>query len=206
MRDQISEAARTYDKIALKYLEKFYKPSDHIDRFISFLPKNGKVLDVGCGPGADSEYLKRKGFDVEGIDLSSKMIKLAKNRVKSIKFQVMDMRSLRYPDRYFDGLLAAFSLIHIPKKDTLKAIKELKRVLKLNGIIYLGLQGGKGEKILEEPLNPKYKIFLHLFAMREIAGLLRKNGFKILFTAKREPKNTKEFKFDKLFIIAKKLR
>jgi ubiquinone/menaquinone biosynthesis C-methylase UbiE len=204
--DKSREAVKIYDKIALKYLEKFRKPSAFLNKFVSFLPKSARVLDVGCGPGTDSIYLKTKGLNVEGIDLSKKMIKIARQRSSSIKFKVMDMRSLKYPDNFFDGLVVAYSLIHIPSKDIQKTLKELKRVLKNSGIIYFGLQEGKGERFLETPLNPKYKMFLHFFTMREFITLLKKHGFEVVFTAKLKPKSKEEFPCNKLFIIARKIK
>jgi len=46
--------------------------------FCSLLKKGDKVLDVGCGSGLKSKYLYSKGFDVTGIDLSDKLIDIAR--------------------------------------------------------------------------------------------------------------------------------
>jgi ubiquinone/menaquinone biosynthesis C-methylase UbiE len=204
--DKCKEVAKVYDKIALKYHKKFQEPSDFIDKFVSFLPKGAKVLDVGCGTGTDSLYLKKKGLKVEGIDLSKKMIKIAKERAPQIKFALMDMRSLKYPEDFFDGLFVAYSLIHIPNKDIPKTLEELKRVLKKGGIAYFALQEGKGEKFLKAPLNPKYKMFLHFFTIRRFTNLLKKYGFEVVFIARRRPKSKEEFLCNKLFIIARKTK
>jgi ubiquinone/menaquinone biosynthesis C-methylase UbiE len=201
-----NETVKTYNKIAAKYAKKFHKPSYFLNKFASLLPKNAKILDVGCGPGTDSIYLKRKGLNVEGIDLSRKMVKIARQRFSSIKFKVMDMRSLKYPNSYFDGIVIAFSLIHISNQDIPKTLKELKRVLKNGGVIYFGLQEGKGEKFLETPLDPRYKMFLHFFTIKEFTSLLKRFGFKVIFTARQRPKRKEEFQCNKLFIIARKMK
>jgi ubiquinone/menaquinone biosynthesis C-methylase UbiE len=204
--DKSKEAVKVYNKIALRYHKKFQEPSEFIDKFISFLPNGARVLDVGCGTGTDSIYLEKNGLNVEGIDLSKAMIKIAKERAPQIKFKIMDMRCLKYPDNSFDGIFVAYSLIHIPAKDVKKTLEELKRVLKVGGIAYFALQEGKGEKFLKEPLNQRYKTFLHLFTIKEFTNLLKANGFEILFTATRKPKCKEEFPFNKLFIIGKRIK
>jgi len=205
IKDKSVTAVRVYDKIAEKYSKTFQNPSDFIDKFISFLPRNAKVLDVGCGPGQDTNYMFRKGLNVEGIDLSETMIGTAKKRFPEIKFLVMDMRNLEYPDNYFDGLLVSFSLIHIPNRDIDNVLSELRRVLKNKGIMYIGLQEGKGEKFVTEPLRPKEKMFLHYFTLSEISKLLKKFNFEILFSKSLPPESKEEFLCNKLFIISRKL-
>ena len=84
MNDKNKIAVKVYDNIAEKYAKTFPNPSSFIDEFISLLPKGGKVLDVGCGPGQDTEYLSRKGLNAEGIDLSRNMIKLPKEDFQTL--------------------------------------------------------------------------------------------------------------------------
>jgi len=174
LKDKSLVAVRVYNKIAEKYAKEFPKPSSSIDMFISLLPLGGKVLDVGCGPGQDSGYFFRREFDVEGIDLSKKMVELARERFPKVKFAVMNMRKLRYPTCYFDGLFVSLSLIHVPKKDVDKTMSEFKRVLKEGGILYLHLFEGNGEQMLPEPLDPKLLTFLNLFSLEEVSYLTLK--------------------------------
>lgn len=204
LKDKSLVAVKVYNKIAEKYAKAFPKPSSSIDMFISLLPKGGKVLDVGCGPGQDSGYLFRREFDVEGIDLSEKMIEQARKKVPEVKFVVMDMRKLRYPNSYFDGLFASLSLIHIPKKDVDKTMNEFKRVLKEGGSLYLHLLEGNGEQMLLEPLDPKALTFLNLFSLEEVKSLLAKFMFKPQVISRTTAKGSGEFNHNKLLIIAKK--
>ena len=107
-------AVKTYDKIAKSYTKEFFNDRidlKYLDKFISLLSPKAKILDVGCGPGNYTKYLMEKGFSVEGIDLSKKMIQIAKKKVPNGKFKVMDMRKLEYPDETFDGLCVAYSSI-----------------------------------------------------------------------------------------------
>ena len=201
-------AVRTYDKIAKAYTQEFFDDKidiKYLNKFSSLLPKKGRVLDVGCGPGNFPKYFLEKGFSVEGIDLSTEMIKIARKMVPKGVFRIMDMRKLKYPNESFDGLCVAYSLYHIPSKQTLDVLKNFNRVLKPNGIIILMLQKGKGEGVIPEPFNPKEKMFFKYYQKGEIKNLLKKSGFKIIYEAERKPRSGLELKQIKLILIVQKI-
>ena len=203
--EKSKQANLVYDKIADSYAGAFSNPSEYIDEFLSLIPKNGKILDVGCGTGVDAGYMQSKGFEVIGIDLSKEMLKLAKERFPQIDFKLADIRKLEFTSNSFNGILASCSLIHIPKDDVRQTLKKFHEILKNNGIIYIALQGGKSEEIfIDEPFKPNEKLFLNVFSLEEIRNLLIWTGFSIDKIHQREPKSEKELKFTKLFIIAKK--
>jgi ubiquinone/menaquinone biosynthesis C-methylase UbiE len=93
-----------YNLIAENYLhsEAAVVVKEKIDKFIRLLPGK-RVLDVGCGPGHDTNYLTERGFECLGIDLSKKMIQIAKKNFKG-RFKVADFFNLRFRDNVFDGL------------------------------------------------------------------------------------------------------
>ena len=68
--------------------------------------KNIKILEVGCGPGANLWYLSREGFNAYGVDGSQKAISIARKRFSDehlmVELQVCDIMKLPYPDNYFD--------------------------------------------------------------------------------------------------------
>jgi len=76
----------------------------------------GEILELGCGTGKHAEQLVRLGYSVQGIDLSSSMVEIARRRNTSerIRFDVGDARSLRL-NRHFD---AAISLFHVASYQT----------------------------------------------------------------------------------------
>lgn len=204
--DKSRQASLIYDKIAKPYSEKFSNPSDYIDEFLSLIPKNGKILDVGCGPGIDANYMVSKGFKVTGIDLSEKMLKLAKQKFPNINFKLSDIRKLDFLENSFDGIFASFSLIHIPKKDIPLTLKNLYKILKEGGVIYIAIQSGEPNEIyIREPLKSDERIFLNIISFNEISGLLIKSRFFVIKKFERKPKSETEFNFVKLFILAKKI-
>jgi len=203
--DKSKQSSSVYDKIAKIYAKKFSKPSEYIDEFLSLIPRGGRVLDAGCGPGVDSSYMQHKGFEVIGVDLSKEMINLAKQKFSKVDFRMADIRKLDFPPNFFDGILASCSLIHIPKKDIIHIFKKFHQMLKSNGVVYIALQGGKSREIfVSEPFKPDEKLFLNIFSLSEIKTLLINTGFFIVKQYQREPKSKEEFNFTKLFVIAKK--
>lgn len=73
------------------------------------LPKNSRILDLGCGTGTSSIYFARQGFNVTGLDFSSKAIELAKARAHNEKvdagFQVADVTNLDFLTEPYDLVL-----------------------------------------------------------------------------------------------------
>ncbi len=92
----MDETLNTYNKIAKKYDEEYgndLSDAPYIDLFLSYI-KGNKIVDIGCGPGTLSKYIADKGYKVDAIDYSEKMIKIAKNKVKNVDFFQMDMRNI----------------------------------------------------------------------------------------------------------------
>ena len=205
MKYQSKQITEVYDEISTSYATKFNEPSDNIDDFLKLIGKGGKILDAGCGPGVDVVYIASKGFDVIGVDLSEKMLEIAKRKNPRIFFQKADIRKLNFKPNTFDGVIASFSLIHIPKKDVNKTVDNFYKLLKPRGVIYIGIQEGKSQEIfLIEPLKPDEKIFLNIISAREIKEILTKAGFIVLDEFSRPAENKEEFDFNKFVVIAKK--
>ena len=77
--DVVKNTIETYDKIAEEYAKTWGDINlikKYADLFLRFL-KGRKILDVGCGPGRDSEYFSERGLEVTGIDLSRNFLKIA---------------------------------------------------------------------------------------------------------------------------------
>jgi ubiquinone/menaquinone biosynthesis C-methylase UbiE len=103
--------------------------------------KPGKVLDVCCGAGTNGVYLAEKGFDVVGIDISSKAVEYARKkaeqaRVKA-KFMVQNFLELPFKDGEFDFVFDMGCFHHVKIKDRTPFIKGVHRVLKKHGAYLL---------------------------------------------------------------------
>jgi ubiquinone/menaquinone biosynthesis C-methylase UbiE len=98
-------------------------------------PTPGKrILDLACGPGTLSYRLARDvapDGEVVGIDLAAGMIELARKEAPpdlSVRFELMDMEDLRFPDAHFDAAVCGHGLQFVP--DLLRALTEARRVIK----------------------------------------------------------------------------
>lgn len=168
-----------YDKLAfnqskgLNYLSKI--ETDFIKKN---LPngKNKKALDIGIGTGRNSRILLNKGYLVKGIDISGKMIKAAKKKLKNkkISFFIVDAnKKLPFQDSSFNAIICMRVLKYIPNWQL--TIKEILRILKPGGffifdiansysIAYFGLK------------NANY----FLFKYKEVETTLKNAGFDII--------------------------
>ncbi len=171
----------TYNTIADLYTDKYFTDTsdfEHIDRFISAVKPRGSILEVGCGSGQFSKYLGSKGFSTIGIDLSDSMLSLAKKKVPEGTFQVMDMRSLSFEDVVFDGIIAPYSLIHIPDDEVVATLKGFHRVVKKSGALCVVVQEGEKDHVVQEPFAPDKQIFFNFFTKERIKEYVSNAGFR----------------------------
>jgi ubiquinone/menaquinone biosynthesis C-methylase UbiE len=206
--DVPSKSASYYDRNSQSYSESNKSPADFIDEFLKYLGSNkGKtVLDLGSGPGVNAGYMASKGFQVVGIDISERMVELAKNKYPHVEFRLGDMTKLTFPADSFDGILASYSLIHLTKDAVAFVLAKLYEILKPGGLIYISIQSGNSAQgYFSHPLIPVDKVFLNIFAKEEMFSLLSKHGFEIVSQHEKLPQG-KVFNFTKQFVIAKKLQ
>lgn len=99
-----------------------------------------RILDAGCGTGIFSIKLARKGAIVTGIDISEKMLVIARKRALQeklgIAFKQMDSLNLKFPDHFFDGVLSMATIEFIP--DPQQMMDEMFRVCRTGGLILVG--------------------------------------------------------------------
>ena len=205
MKDKNMIAVDTYNKIAQEYDKEFgndYSDTPYVDKFLNYL-EGKKVLDIGCGVGNLTKYIMDKGFNVEGIDLSKEMLNIAKQKYSDIKFYEMNMKEITLRKKY-DGIMLAYSLFHLTKKEVIEVLPKYYDLLNSNGKILLILQYGQGERIVNEPLKEGLKIFINYYSQDEIIEILKNNRFKILYTDLKKSESEFELGNDKLVIICQK--
>lgn len=100
-----------------------------------------RVLDLGCGSGRHTIYLAEKGFNVYGIDISDVGVKTARSWLHKAGLHAVLMTGsiveLLYEDNFFDGIICVKVLHHGRIESIQKAIKEMERVLKPGGVIFV---------------------------------------------------------------------
>lgn len=120
-------------------------PGESLIRFVArnyYRRERNKIrmLEIGCGPGANIWYIAREGFKAYGIDGSSTAIEKAKNRLRAeglgAKLLVSDAQNLSFPEDYFDAVVDNECLAHNSASSAAKILKEIGRVLKKGGLFY----------------------------------------------------------------------
>ncbi len=100
-----------------------------------------KILEIGCGSGANLWMLAKEGFDTYGLDSSEEALRLASDHLLSkwgvsAKLEHGSFLNLPYADNYFDAVLDIVSLQHLDLTSSNTALREIKRVLKGGGMFF----------------------------------------------------------------------
>jgi len=195
-----------YNLIAEDYTRtRAFIPED-IRELAKYASADEKILDSGCASGRLFEVLEK--VDYHGIDISEKLIEIAKYKYPSGKFQATNALNSPFPENFFDKAYSISVLHNISSREfQLQYLKEIKRVLKPEGLLILRVwdfwkrkEGwrlflkytilkliGKAKMdffdIFVPWKNSKGGIvverYFHCFRKREIEGLIRKTGLKV---------------------------
>ena len=184
-----------------------------------------KILDCGAGGQQPPLYLFHQyGYKTFGIDISEYAIKNAADFCKKhqldidLNIQLGDMRKIEFEDERFPFIYSYNTIMHMSKKDISKAMKEMERVLTINGLLYVNFGsedseiGDRGEKIGEGeyalPIGDN-ETALHSFHTDNEADVYFKN-FMLLHKDKsmlyRYEKGKLEFILGEINYIGKKVR
>jgi len=183
-----------YNSIADKYSrvrEKDWREFNFL--FDKYLSPNDKVLDLGCGNARFYQSFKNKNVDYLGIDVSSKLIEIAKNNYPEGKFEVSSIESILSDS--FNKVYSIAVLHHIPSHEfRLNFLKEIKRVLKDNGSLVLTVWNlkekmkprsfldwfrlDKGDVFL--PWYGSKNTYFHCFNLEELIQLVSEAGFDVI--------------------------
>ncbi len=128
-------AAETYDQQRFKSLKGKWLDAREkriIGGLLEFLPEGSQILDLASGTGRIAEFLLSSGYKVCGADISSQMLKVAKERLsnfgESIELHQADAERLPFEEKQFDSATCIRLFGHIPPENRIKILKEIKRV------------------------------------------------------------------------------
>jgi SAM-dependent methyltransferase len=148
----VDRTRAAYDRIAGAYVERNVLPPtspavlEMVDRFVALLPAGARVLDLGCGPAHESAWLRERGLDAVGGDLSDGMLAQARRFFPGGPLVQLDMRGLPFAERSFAAVWCMASLLHIPTSEAPGVLTEVRRVLRGPDLLALALQEGDGER------------------------------------------------------------
>jgi len=139
IKDRIEESQETWDAIAESFDKTRRRTWPQCIDFIDSLPKNNVVADIGCGNGRHLIPCARHCKKVIGLDVSKKLLDIVKNKSEQEKLNnilLLQCDAVKMPlkDNIIDAALFIASLHNIRDRDNrIKALKELKRILKKDG-------------------------------------------------------------------------
>ena len=209
-------ATRTsYDAIAEQYTELFRAalgdaPLDRalLGGFAEMVQRDHpdpRLLEVGSGPGHIAAHLHQLGLTVSGIDLSPVMVELARREHPEIGFEVGEMGALDVDDARLAGVVAWYSLIHVPAHRRPGVISEFRRVLRPGGYALLAFQVGDDILHFDEAFGHEVSLDFHRLQPDAMATLLDDAGFELIARLVRAPDPTSAAaKIPQGFLLARK--
>jgi ubiquinone/menaquinone biosynthesis C-methylase UbiE len=179
--DIFKTVEQSYDKMGEEYHayrnnEKF---NSQLEEFSKLLPDGGRVLDAGCGVGQPTaEFLAKRDFQVIGVDISNRMVELARRNVPNAEFKQANIAALEFEDEYFDGIICVYTLWHIPRTKHPSIIQNFYRMLGDGGILVLntgvyeseGMSRFFGHPMLWSTNDPKKTL-----------SSVKESGFDVIF-------------------------
>ena len=173
----MDEVRQAYGVLAEQYIELFGSTTDvHPDdldlivRHLSIRP--GTVLDVGCGPGHHTAHLRSLGADAVGLDLVPEFIDHARATHPDGRYQLGSMHELPVPNDSVAGILAWYSLIHVPPSDIDGVLAELRRAMAPGGTLVVGFVDGDDVVAFEHKVVTAYS-----WPIDELAARVQRAGF-----------------------------
>ncbi len=176
-----NEAVRDgYEQIAATYAAQRdqFKSLPYLERFVELLPPDGMVLDVGCGAGKPvDEFLVEHGYTVHGLDLSARMIELARANVPQATYEMRDMLDLKPGEYRVDGIVSFYAIFHTPREHHEALLSQFASFLPQGGAILITMGESEWEGVedfLGAPMS-----WSHYGAERN-RELVERAGFHVL--------------------------
>ncbi len=114
-----------------------------LEAFLKQLPHGGRVLELGCGDGKDSEAMLARGFSVVPTDGSAEMALEAERRlgrpVRTMRFEELEDVGA------YDGVWANACLLHVPRDDLSAILGRIFRAIREPGVFYASFKAGENE-------------------------------------------------------------
>ena len=129
--------------------EKFVESTCSVDfsqvqcEFLNLLRTESYILDFGCGSGRDTKYFLEHGYQVDAVDGSMELCRIA-SEFTGIEVRQMLFQELQEKEKY-DGIWACVSILHVPKIELADILQKMCNAVKVGGIIYTSFKYGNFE-------------------------------------------------------------
>ena len=184
--DKTAIAVAVFDKNAELYSQKYMDVSiyyDSLDLFCDLIKiQNADIIDLACGPGNVTKYLldKRPDFKMLATDLSPKMLEIAKEHNPSATFSLLDCKDIDQLEASYDGIMCSFAFPYLSKEEVIKFLKNVTKVLKEDGVIYISTMEDNNLNSGWESGSTGDKIFINYHEESYLISNLKENNFEII--------------------------
>ncbi|QRP44945.1 class I SAM-dependent methyltransferase [Amycolatopsis sp. FDAARGOS 1241] len=186
MKPWLASTRTSYDTVAAAYAGQLRDRLDDepylraVLGLFAELAGSGPVADIGCGPGWVTAHLHGLGVDAFGIDLSPEMIAYARRAQPGVRFEVGSMTDLTLRAASVSGVLAFWSMIHVPDCAVPGVLAGFRRVLRPRGVVPIGFHVGT-ETTLKTSGYGGHPMHVHIHRRTPavVSALLRDAGFTI---------------------------
>lgn len=184
MQNRLDKTIETYRKNFDKYVKRTPAETcgefkDWLDYFLSQIPKDGLILEIGSAAGRDARYFVSQGYKVLCTDVIPQA--LQKLSDEGFETEEFDFRNKPRPEWVgkFDGVFANAVFLHAPLETFENALKNIITVLKKDGAVAFSLKNGEGEEVSYEKTDaPRY---FRYHNEQELKKILSKLPFEIIF-------------------------
>lgn len=154
--------------------------------FLRYLPTTGKILEAGCGTGQYVLALRKRGYDVEGIEWSKKTVRDVKKLLPKLPIRVDDVTNLSVKDGCYTGYIS-LGVIEHRRAGPKPFLREARRVLQPGGIALVSVPHFNAVRRIKALLGlyPKdvprdVPFYQYAFTEKELDNHLKQAGFEVL--------------------------
>ena len=207
----LSNTRSAYDTLAVDFADPMStdldaKPLDRamLDAFAAVVKAAGlgPVADIGCGQGHLTGHLQSLGVPTFGIDLSPGMLARARRNYPTSQFHEGSMTELDLADGSLGGVLAFYSIIHVPEQQLPSVLAGFERALAPGGHLLLAFQVGDEPLHITERGGHQVSLVSHRRRPDHVTGLLGEAGLVVQAHLLREPDETETVQ--QAFLLAQK--
>ncbi|GLO61021.1 hypothetical protein MACH09_15290 [Vibrio sp. MACH09] len=160
-------------------------PSNDVELFelfLSYLPDNSHVLDLGCGHGTPvADLISSHGHNILGIDRSEKLLSIAKSKFPQHSWQQSDLEKYQ-PNQQFDGIVIWDSMFHLPRQEHAILLNKAYQSLKYKGALILSSGGSKYDipPFTGSMFNNEF--FYDSFTIKQLLDVCEEIGLRVVQT------------------------
>lgn len=206
--DRLKDTINTFNKYADQYQDKYMKYEPYVETYSylsSLLPADAKILDVACGPGNIAKFLleAKPELKIYGVDLSPKMVSLARLNNPSAAFDVMDSRDISTLNRTYDGIVAGFLFPYLSREEVDQFILDARAMIGTEGILYVSTMEGDYEASGYQSKNGIDRVYTYYHETKHLVEKLKAAGFEVIDVERKSFEREGEPKAVDVFIYAR---